>query len=88
MHLISGMMKKVYFLALSAFFVIMTTAEVMAAEWFKSFGYGQGAGNGNGAGNGGGADVVGAPLDGGLLALLAAAGVTYFAARRKKKNKA
>jgi len=30
--------------------------------------------------------AVGAPLDGGLLALLAGAGITYFAARRKRKN--
>ncbi len=30
--------------------------------------------------------AVGAPLDGGLLALLAGAGITYFAARKKKKN--
>lgn len=30
--------------------------------------------------------AVGAPIDGGLLALLAGAGITYFGARRKKKN--
>ena len=30
--------------------------------------------------------VVGAPLDGGLLAILAAAGISYFAARKKKKQ--
>ena len=29
---------------------------------------------------------VGAPLDGGLLALLGAAGIAYYGARRKKKN--
>ena len=29
---------------------------------------------------------VGAPLDGGLLAILAAAGISYFAARKKKKQ--
>jgi hypothetical protein len=29
---------------------------------------------------------VGAPLDGGLLSILGAAGVAYFIARRKKKN--
>ena len=29
---------------------------------------------------------VGAPLDGGLLAILGAAGVAYFTARKKKKN--
>ena len=33
---------------------------------------------------GGGA---GAPLDGGLLAILAGAGITYFVARKKRKNK-
>lgn len=32
------------------------------------------------------ANGVGVPLDGGLLALLAGAGVAYFAARRKKKE--
>jgi hypothetical protein len=30
--------------------------------------------------------AVGAPLDGGLLVLLAGAGIAYFAARKKKKN--
>jgi hypothetical protein len=30
--------------------------------------------------------AVGAPLDGGLLALLGAAGIAYFGVRRKKKN--
>ena len=34
-------------------------------------------------GNGGG---TGAPLDGGLLALLAAGGVTYYLGRKKKKK--
>ena len=36
-------------------------------------------GNGNG-------NSVAVPLDGGLLALLAGAGITYFADRRKKKK--
>ena len=31
-------------------------------------------------------DPIGAPLDGGLLALLGAAGVAYYGARRKKKK--
>ncbi len=30
--------------------------------------------------------AVGVPLDGGLLAILAGAGIAYFAARKKKKN--
>ncbi len=30
--------------------------------------------------------TTGVPLDGGLLALLAGAGVAYFAARKKKKG--
>ena len=30
--------------------------------------------------------AVGAPLDGGLLAILAAAGISYFAARKKKRQ--
>jgi len=30
--------------------------------------------------------VIGAPLDGGLLAILAAAGISYFAARKKKRQ--
>jgi len=29
---------------------------------------------------------VGAPLDGGLLTILGAAGVTYYVSRKKKKN--
>lgn len=36
--------------------------------------------------NPGNGNAVGVPLDGGLLALLAGAGITYFAARRKKKK--
>ena len=31
-------------------------------------------------------NTVGAPLDGGLLAILAAAGISYFTARKKKKQ--
>ena len=31
-------------------------------------------------------DAVGAPLDGGLLTILAAAGATYYGVRRKKKK--
>lgn len=31
-------------------------------------------------------NVVGAPLDGGLLTVLGAAGVAYFVSRKKKKN--
>ena len=30
--------------------------------------------------------TVGAPLDGGILAILGVAGVAYFAARKRKKN--
>lgn len=33
-----------------------------------------------------GRHTTGAPLDGGLLSILGAAGVAYFVARRKKKN--
>ena len=33
------------------------------------------------------APAVGAPLDGGLLALLAGAGIAYITARKKKLNK-
>jgi hypothetical protein len=33
-------------------------------------------------------DPVGAPLDGGLLAILGAAGLAYFGIRRKKKGSA
>ena len=76
-------MKRLYFLALSAFFMIVTTAEV-AACWGRIW-WSTNSGSGNGSG-GGGVEAVGAPLDGGLLALLAAAGVTYFVARRKKKK--
>jgi hypothetical protein len=43
--------------------------------------------NNNGHNNGGGSNgSVGAPLDGGLLVVLGAAGVAYVAARRKKKD--
>jgi|WetSurMetagenome_2_1015567.scaffolds.fasta_scaffold1256955_1 hypothetical protein len=31
--------------------------------------------------------TIGAPLDGGILAVLGAAGVAYFVARKKGKNK-
>jgi hypothetical protein len=31
--------------------------------------------------------VIGAPLDGGILAVLGVAGVAYYTARNKKKNK-
>ena len=31
-------------------------------------------------------DAVGAPLDGGLLSILGAAGVAYYVARKKKKK--
>lgn len=80
-------MKKLIFFALTAFFMLLTTAEVMAGGFLRAIGFGGGNGPGPGNGGAGGGDVVGAPLDGGLLALLAAAGFTYFAARRKKKNK-
>ena len=32
--------------------------------------------------------IIGAPLDGGLLAILGAAGLAYFGVRRKKKGSA
>lgn len=73
-------MKNFKFLALSLVFLLITVAQTMAC-----FGWDWGSGGGNGGGGGG--DVVGAPLDGGLLAILAAAGITYFAARKRKKNK-
>ena len=38
------------------------------------------------SGGSGSCKAVGAPLDGGLLAVLAGAGITYFAARRKRKT--
>ncbi len=39
-------------------------------------------GNNNRHGN----NTIGAPLDGGLLTILGAAGVAYFVSRKKKKN--
>ncbi len=70
-------MKNVKFLALSLVFLLITTAQSMACfggwSWF----------NGNGGDSGG---ATGAPLDGGLLAILAVAGITYFGARKKKKK--
>ena len=78
-------MKKVYYFVLTAFFTVMATADVMAVEAIRRV-LGYSDGNVPAPPSGGG-DVVGAPLDGGLLALLAAAGFTYFVARKKKKNK-
>ena len=37
-------------------------------------------------GDGGDQNPVGAPLDGGLLTILGAAGVAYYVSRKKKKN--
>ena len=43
--------------------------------------------HGGGHHGGGHGNPVGAPLDGGLLTILGAAGVTYFLVRKKKQNK-
>ena len=59
------------------------------------FARGNGNGNGNGgnegkfpnAGNNNGGGSVGAPIDGGLLSILGAAGVGYFVIRRKNNKK-
>jgi hypothetical protein len=96
------MKKKIYFLAISAFLLLLNTADVLAGAYERNFSVGWGIFRWfknlwNGFFNDGATDAVnvvsntdpavGAPLDGGLLALLAAAGVGYFAVRRKKKNK-
>jgi hypothetical protein len=47
-------------------------------------GFPPGGGGNSGGGKGG---PVGAPLDGGLLTILGAAGVTYYLVRKNKKNK-
>ena len=52
-------------------------------------GVGMGPGNGNGYGHRpGDGGSAGAPLDGGLLTILAASGVSYVVARKRKKNQA
>lgn len=52
----------------------------------NSYGYGYGNGNGNEHGHNSGRPTVGAPLDGGLLALLGAAGTALYVSRKKKQN--
>ena len=47
--------------------------------------------NGNKGNNGhnnnnGGSNAVGAPIDGGILSILGAAGVSYYLVRKRKKN--
>ena len=56
----------------------------MKKKWRNASNPPKDKGKGGGKGNGNG--TVGAPLDGGLLALLAGAGVAYFGARKKKKQ--
>ncbi|MFZ5940845.1 MAG: hypothetical protein ACOYXB_09740 [Bacteroidota bacterium] len=68
-------MKK-YMYAVLFFLFAVATSDVFAGSWCNP--------GGPGSGSGGGA--TGAPLDGGLLAILGAAGVTYLVSRRKKNK--
>jgi len=70
-------MKKYYVLAILLVFTMIVSVDTIACGGWHW---------GGGGGHGGGGDT-GAPLDGGLLAILAAAGITYFTARKRKKNK-
>jgi hypothetical protein len=69
-------MKKLYYLLFTAGFLFLSSLETFAGFWTRTIEHG----------GGGGGDAVGAPLDGGLLAILAIAGGTYFAARKRKKK--
>lgn len=54
--------------------------------WSWGWNWNNGNNNGAGAGNNNNNGAVGAPLDGGLLAVLGVAGTAYVAARKKKKG--
>ena len=75
-------MKKFIFLFAFMFLVSSMTFDTMGMGYFNPPTSGP-IGSSNGNGNGG---AVGAPLDGGLLALLGIAGAAYFTARKKKKG--
>jgi len=45
-----------------------------------------GKGNNGHNGNNGGGNAVGAPIDGGILSILGAAGVSYYLVRKRKRN--
>lgn len=69
-------MKKFFTLASFVVFFILINLSAFAGDLVDFQG-----------GHGGRGGHAEAPLDGGLLAILAAAGITYFAARKRKKNK-
>ena len=74
-------------LVLSIFFSFSVSAGDYINKFKESTETNYGNGNhGGGNGNHHGGGTVGAPLDGGLLTILGAAGVAYFVARKKKKN--
>lgn len=95
-------MKKLIFLTAFMFIVSGMTFDVMGMDnyqpgkkqgwswgwsWMKKGNPNPGSShNGNGSGNHNGGGAVGAPLDGGLLLVLGAAGTAYVAARKKKKG--
>ena len=75
-------MKKIkYLLVFVLFFSVASYSNAMG--WFFDGGNNCGGNKGGGGGHG---TPVGAPLDGGLLTILGAAGVTYFLVRKKKQR--
>jgi len=68
-------------LVLFAFFMLANYSAEANGHGWGGHGWG-GGGNGGGKGN-----PVGAPLDGGLLTILGAAGLTYYLVKKNKKNK-
>jgi len=75
-------MKKFLMIATVALMMILSTSNSYACmSWFGHRGD-HNEYNNHGDGDG----AVGAPLDGGILAILAAAGGAYFVARKKKKG--
>lgn len=64
--------------------IVLALAMVVSIDAFAQPGRG---GNSHGYGNGGGnAGSVGAPLDGGALAILGAAGIAYLVGKKKKEE--
>ena len=64
-------------------FIILVVVLILGFSLDANAGWLAGWFDGGGGGNHGG---TGAPLDGGLLALLGAAGISYYIARKKKRT--
>ena len=79
-------MKKIkYLLVFVLFFSLASYSN--ATGWIIGGGHHGGGHHGGGHHGGGHGNPVGAPLDGGLLTILGAAGVTYFLVRKRKQRK-